>query len=92
MQQLPAVLYSRKMFKLVFVLYKLQKGNDPIEVSKLIKADKMVDEHISISGKTEFNYDSQAGSQPNFEDYASNDNSHPNIRIEALSLSLNNPT
>jgi hypothetical protein len=47
-------LFSRKLFKLVFVLYKLRKGVEPIDVAKLLlKCDNRDDSHLSLGVTTE---------------------------------------
>jgi hypothetical protein len=64
MLTVPPILFSRKMFKLVFVLYKLKKkGVEPGDVQKmLLDSDKAIEEHFSLGTGTDGNYDSCAGS------------------------------
>lgn len=46
--------FAKSIFKLVFVLYKLRKGVEPLDVAKLLlKTDERDESHMSVGATTE---------------------------------------
>lgn len=71
-QQQPS--FAKQIFKLVFVLYKLRKGVEPLDVAKLmLKLDPRAESHLSVCQTTEgiendCSLTWAGGSQPNVVD------------------------